>query len=107
VKKLARGTSCEELVGGAGADCNNKTNPRIWIVRFAWSSKDNEGTAKPGSLDTGGGALGLEYDPITETTSSMALICVAARAQAMIPTDTEISRFGCRESGPDVSDPEV
>jgi hypothetical protein len=58
-------------------------------------------------FDTGGWILGLEYESVTEMTSRIALICGAARAQATIPTETEISRFGCRESGPDGSDPEV
>lgn len=56
----------------------------------------------PALLDSGGVVLGRECDPIVETTSNMELICAAVRAHATIPTETEISRFGCRESGPDV-----
>jgi hypothetical protein len=61
----------------------------------------------PALLDAGGAVLGRECDPIVETTSSIELICAAVKAQATIPTDTDISSFGCRESGSDVSDSEA
>ncbi len=106
MKKSARGTLREELESGAETDCNNETRPRICIVRAAWSSKDNVGTTELALLDAGGAVLGRECDPIVETTSSIELICAAVRAQATIPTDTEVSRFVCRASGSDVSDSE-